>query len=154
MDEENDDLYVARTVATGGISMAWKLGARRVFLMGVDGYKLLVRNPKTGKFEDVYYHDGSNKGNEKRKFKQTQLSKDCHMLRQDRHDWWVRNMRELREYFTKRKLFPGPWPGPGIYTINKMSIIDAWQKLKVKTVFGTRCFSQTPYHRLIRMGRA
>lgn len=140
MKEENDDLFVSRTVATGGIAMAWKLGARRIFLLGVDGYKLWRRKPETGDFEDVYYLDGTTKKGEKRKHRRVQIDRDTVMIIQDRHDWWIKNMRELRAYFDKRGLFPGPWKGPGVYLINKQSPIDAWQKLKFKTVFGLRSF--------------
>jgi len=142
MQEDNADLYVSRTVATAGISMAWKLGARRIFLLGVDGHKLSRRSKKTGKMEDVYYHDGSSKGKERRKFKEVKLDSDTVKVIQDRHEWWVKNMKELRDYFDKRKLYPGPWPGPGIYTLNKISTIEPWQKLKVKTVLGKGCFKE------------
>ena len=37
---DNDDLFCARTIACAGIMLAFKLGARRIFLLGVDGYKL------------------------------------------------------------------------------------------------------------------
>lgn len=126
VDPEIDDLYIKNTVATGGIGLAWKLGARRIFLMGVDGFKL----------EEVYYHDGTSKGPEKRK---VEPLGDGRWV-QDRHRWWQKNMWDLRKYFNARKLFLGPWPESGVYILGRSSTIDAFQRLKYKTIFGRTCF--------------
>ena len=121
----NDELYIHRTVATGGILLAWKMGARRIFLFGVDGYK---RVNKDG--TDVYYYDGRSKGKEKRKQRSKALD-DFTMVIQDRHDAWIKQMREVQEFLrTKQKNpYPGPWPEKGIYSMSMLSPIDAWEKV-------------------------
>lgn len=121
MDATGDDLYVARTVATGGICLAWKLGAKRIFLLGVDGYK----------YANAYYHDGATKGKEKRK--ENYLS-DGKRIVQDRHVNWQKNMDELREYFTARKLYQGPWPESGVYNCSIKSTISAWPKMRARDI--------------------
>jgi len=120
----DDNLFIHRTVATGGILLAWKMGAKRIFLFGVDGYK---RANKDG--SEVYYYDGKSKGKEKRK----QRSKDMDgftMVIQDRHDEWIKQMRELHGFFKNQKNpYPSEWPGRGIYSMSMLSPIDAWQKV-------------------------
>lgn len=124
--EKDDSLFVSRTVATGGIMLAWKLGAKRIFLLGVDGFKR----------SDAYYHNGTTKLKEKRK--ETQ-AKDG-MITQDRHEWWIKNMNELKAYFRKLKIFMGPYPEPGVYNLSERSNIDAWEKVPVLDVLGEGCF--------------
>lgn len=134
--EEDDGLFIQRTVATGGICLAWKMGAKRVFLLGVDGYK----------FEDRYYHDGSVKRVEKRK--ERKLDQEGRII-QDRHDWWIKNMDELRAFFDKRKIYQETYVlreketgvrryGSGIFLLSGHSPIEAWQKVKLKTIFKPR----------------
>jgi hypothetical protein len=123
--DRNDDLFVARTVATGGIMMAWKLGARRVFLLGVDGYKL-----KSSKVGGTYYYDGKGKGNECRKEKNVGDGR----ITQDRHAWWITNMKELRGWFDNRKVYQEEWPGSNVYNLSEHSEIKAWKKVKPEEV--------------------
>lgn len=118
VDARDNDLYVDRTVATAGIQMAWKLGARRVFLLGVDGYK--VREDG----RERYYWDGTAKRPEDRKER-----KVGGLIVQDRHDLWIENMRRLARFFQDSRLFSGPWPGPGVYNLSPRSTIDAWEKV-------------------------
>jgi len=137
----NDDLFCARTIACTGIMMAWKLGARRVFLLGVDGYKLAGGNGGT------YYHDGSGKGPERRKEKGVPGTT---MVTQDRHTWWNDNMKELREWFTAQKVYMDPFVrregklvyGSNVFNLSPLSTITEWQKVKVKTVLGGGCFDE------------
>ncbi|UCG53522.1 MAG: class I SAM-dependent methyltransferase [Candidatus Latescibacterota bacterium] len=122
MTDVDDSLYVSRTVATGGITLAWKLGARRIFLLGVDGYK----------FSDRYYYDGSTKRPEKRR----EVKAGDGRISQDRHEWWRQNMNKLRDFFRKRNLFLGPWPKSGVYNLSPFSTIESWEKVPPKTVLG------------------
>lgn len=133
LKENDDSLFVSRTVATGGICLAWKLGARRIFLLGVDGYKK----------RDAYYWDGSQKPPERRREKELEPG----LITQDRHEWWQKNMRELREYFDVRKLFPGPYPEAGIYNLSAKSTIDAWEKVPLEEVLGKGAFLNEQAHR-------
>lgn len=119
---DNDDLYISRTVATGGITLAWKLGARRIFLLGIDGYK---------RADGVYYHDGQRKKNEKRKERKVGEG----IVTQDRHDWWIKNMGEVRTYFNGKDLYMGKWPESGVYNLSPHSVFDDWQKIELSDVF-------------------
>lgn len=116
----DNQLYIDRTIATAGIHMAWKLGARRIFLLGVDGY----RQP-----DGAYYWDGQAKPVEQRRERRL---KDSKLFVQDRHDDWAENMRRLRRFFDDGELYPFRWPGPGVYNLSPLSTIDAWEKRTVE----------------------
>lgn len=135
VQDKDDALFVNRTVATGGIMLAWKMGARRIFLMGVDGYKLRVSD-ETGKHE-IYYCDGSTKPPEKRP-----ESAHGEKVTQDRHEAWQRNMKDLREYFKKKRVYQEKWPGSGIFNLSPASTIDAWEKVKIESVLGEGCYPE------------
>lgn len=131
LKEEDDSLYVQRTIATGAICLAWKLGARRIFLLGVDGYK----------YADRYYHDGTSKRAERRK--ERKLDQEGRII-QDRHEAWVQNMDELREWMTRRRLYTeafmvrdesGKRHGEGIFNLSGHSAVKCFQKVKLKTLF-------------------
>lgn len=117
-------LYVNRTVATGGITLAWRLGARRVFLLGIDGYKLRRKDGR-----EVYYHDGRAKVEKRREIKQ-----EGERVTQDRHRYWGEDMAELRAWFAAGGLYPCKWPGPGVYNLSARSTIDAWPKVDAAEV--------------------
>jgi hypothetical protein len=123
----NDDLYVERTVATGGIMLAFKLGAARVFLLGIDGYKIDDGTP-----EGVYYYDGKNKGVEKRVIKQRH--EDGRQV-QDRHELWAKNMASLRTWLDRFDVYREKWPGSNVYNLSPRSTIDAWVKIDAMEVF-------------------
>jgi len=121
-----DSFFVSRTIATGGICLAWKLGAKRIFLLGVDGYKL----------DNAYYHDGTSKKNERRKERILEFNR----IEQDRHRWWQKDMDDLKQFFIKKNMFLGPYPNNGIYNLSEMSTIDVWEKVPMKEVIGNDCF--------------
>jgi hypothetical protein len=100
------DLFVSRTVATAGIQLAWKLGARRVYLMGVDGYRR----------DTHYYHDRTSKGKERRKENRLPDGR----IVQDRHQAWQSNMRDLAKYFARHKV------PVEVFNLSESSTIDAW----------------------------
>ena len=115
-------LYVSRTVAKGGINLAWRLGAERVFLLGVDGY----RRP-----DGEYYFDGTPKPRES----QPPPARTAVGTIEDRHACWNREMWRLRKLFDRGELYPGPYPGPGIYNLNPLSAIEAWEKVDPAAIF-------------------
>jgi hypothetical protein len=132
----DDNLYIERTVATGAIMLAWKLGAARVLLLGIDGYRM----HRDG--GEVYYYDGTTKppGDRKRKIVRTENLPDAqggHGARlqvqlqvQDRHDFWRKNMEKLCKHLRGcGDPYPGPFPGPGVYNLSPMSTISVWQKV-------------------------
>jgi hypothetical protein len=126
------NLFISRTVATGAICLAWKLGARRIFLLGVDGYKKRYkRGPST---EEMYYHDGSTKPKEKRKEKTKELDGFV-MVVQDRHEFWQKQMSQLYEFFRSNgDPYPSEWPGPGVYNCSLLSTIQSWEKIPIDKV--------------------
>ncbi len=115
-------LYVRRTVATGAINMAYKLGARRVFLLGVDGYKK----------KNAYYHDGNVKRPERRKESRLEDGR----IVQDRHEHWMKDMTGMSDGFKKNNVFQGKYPDSGVYNLNKLSTITVWEKVHPEKVLG------------------
>jgi hypothetical protein len=130
VEKRDNGLYVNRTVATAGIMLAWKMGAKRVYLLGVDAYKVI--DEKTG--QDVYYFNGTTKV-EKRKF-----TKQGELVKQDRHDFHIKNHRALRDYFKKNRIYQGKYPGDGVFNLSPLSTIDAWEKVDPGVVLGEKCF--------------
>jgi hypothetical protein len=121
IEPEDDALFVNNTVATGGVMLAWKLGAARIFLMGIDAYKLVDSSGR-----EIYYHDGTD--DHKRRRKQVFVPGHKDLLLQDRHELWIKQMQEVRKYLSRYKALPGTWPGPGVYNLSPFSQIDAWEK--------------------------
>lgn len=123
--KHDEGLFINRTVATGAIMLGWKMGASRIFLLGIDGYKLRIGD------KEFYYFDGSNKPPEKRKLHGEQKTKsgDTKVV-QDRHEFWNKQMLELKKYLqSKSAVYKEEFPGPGIYNLNPESTISAWQKV-------------------------
>jgi hypothetical protein len=106
------------------------MGAKRVYLLGVDAYKVI--DEKTG--QDVYYFNGTTKV-EKRKF-----TKQGELVKQDRHDFHIKNHRALRDYFKKNRIYQGKYPGDGVFNLSPLSTIDAWEKVDPGVVLGEKCF--------------
>lgn len=124
MKFNDDHLFISRTVATGAICLAWKLGAKRIFLLGIDGYKLRFKDKK-----EMYYHDGSVKPKEKRK-ESAKAMQGFDMVVQDRHELWQKQMTQMKRYFEAHgNPYPSLWPAEGIYNLSKLSTISAWEKI-------------------------
>ena len=125
---DDDSLFLNNTVATAGIMLAYKLGARRVFLLGVDGYKIKEGVDGTGK--EVYYCDGSAKPPERRKVHFSGAVENSFVkIVQDRHLCWVKQMAELRAWLHKHKAYQQPWPLSNVYQTSTHSPIEAWEKI-------------------------
>ena len=54
---DNDTLWVCQTCATAAIMFATKMGAREIYLVGVDSYKLEYRHFKRGHYFANYFSD-------------------------------------------------------------------------------------------------
>ena len=125
LDKSNSRLHVRRTVACGGINMAYKFGANRIFLLGVDGYK---------KPHNLYYHDGTGKPVERRK--ENMVQDGSKRIVQDRHECWKIDMDYSRKTFKDNELYLGPYPESGVYNLNPDSVIESWEKVEPKEVLG------------------
>ena len=126
-NKDDQRLHVRRTVATGGINLAYKLGADRIFLLGVDGYKR----------KRSYYHDGSVKPPEKRRESpQGKLSDGEERIVQDRHNSWIVDMGIMSKELKSNNLYQGKYPDSGVYNLNPDSIIEDWEKVDPKEVLG------------------
>lgn len=112
-DITKDDhyLYVHRTSATSAIMLAWKMGAGRVYLLGVDGYRLA---------DGTYYCDGSK--NTGLKTTPSKTDGDREVLIEP-HNYWNENMHELKAYLETHA-------GDRFVVTNlsAKSTIDAWPK--------------------------
>lgn len=110
---EDDRLWTLTTVATAGIMLAWKLGAARVYLLGVDGYIM----PGS-----AYYADGAlcPAG-----WAMDHLMPNGYGV-QERHVAWNADMLALRTYFDGQAR--AGVPVPEVVNLNPLSSIDVWPK--------------------------
>jgi hypothetical protein len=115
----DETLFIDRTVATTGICLAWRLGAQRILLLGVDGYCR----------QDVYYCDGSWKPEKHRKYKVEKLLGDGRQM-ENRHFLWQKELEELWRVFKSNGWYAGRWPDSGIYNLNPLSTIESFEKVK------------------------
>lgn len=119
---DTSELFVVSTVASAAITMAWKLGAARIFMLGVDAYRT-----------KAYYADGTqHRSGMTRKVKKTEEGR----IVEDRHDKWIAEQRLLRKYLTEKGMYSGPFPQSGIYNLSPKSEIDAWEKVSAMEVIG------------------
>lgn len=128
----NHELYVFATVAVTAIHAAQRFGAKRIFLLGIDAYRLPQKR----------YYDGRAKANRK-VYKVVARSGDRWTEKQ--HLRWGKAMDVMKAYFRRNKLYPGPWPEPGVYNLSKHSTIKAWEKVDPELVFNegaARCQSR------------
>lgn len=112
---DSSDLWVNTTVAATAIMFAWKLGARRVFLLGVDGY--VAR-------EQAYYADGTALPDGFGPIEWLPNGRGV----QDRHRQWAADMGTLAEYFGRQIRERGA-AVPVVYNCNPLSTISAWPKI-------------------------
>jgi hypothetical protein len=119
---KHDDLFVFATVASTGIHLAQRMGAGRIFLLGVDAYRL----------RDRRYWDGKYKSN-KKVYKV--IEDDNGRLTEKHHLRWVSSMNMLRDYFSEKGLYQEEFPGSGIFNLSKYSRIDTWKKMSICSVF-------------------
>ena len=115
----DEGLFVGSTVACGAIHLCWKMGARRVFLLGVDGFRR----------QEIYYADGSKHHKGDREIKRRG---DDGQLLEERHLRWQNNMRDLRRHLDAVKAFQGKWPESGVYNLSPDSCIGTWEKLDLR----------------------
>ena len=108
---EDDKLHVRHTISTEGIQLAWKLGAIRIFVLGLDCYALGKRK----------YHDDD--------INSTAEADEVYSFPQ-----MVNEHEELREFFHSRNLYKGRWPETGIYNLSPKSRLTAWEKVPVEEV--------------------
>jgi len=99
------------------VHLAWVLGATRILLLGVDGYRL----PQAG------YLDGS-RGTSFSRVVHRGCGPDQEIVEQ-RHLNWAADMAALKRRFDFLGVLKGPWPGPGVYNLSPRSRIDAWEKV-------------------------
>ena len=109
VDPVNDELWCDYTVATAGVMLAWKLGAQRVYLLGVDAYRYhkvdyCWQAPKEPVGEEVVVEPWDT--------------------------FFDRDMGIVRDHFTSFGVGP---PG-GVFNLSEKSTIKAWPKKKMEEV--------------------
>lgn len=113
-------LYVCKTVATAGVELAWKLGASRIFLLGIDAYRTAKR----------YYCDESRP---RREEKGRDMGHD--RLQEDRHRDWARELSSVAAFLGND--YASTWPGAGIYVANPQSLVECWPHVSLDEIFST-----------------
>jgi hypothetical protein len=116
-------LFHKATVASTGIHLAYRLGAKRIFLLGIDAYRT----------DKARYYDGRKKSNNKnydvgKRFADGTIT-ELH------HKGWNDVMWELQSWFQRRGEFPSEWPGRGVYNLSPLSHITAWARVDEEVVF-------------------
>jgi hypothetical protein len=135
--EDDAQLFINNTVATGAVQLAWKLGARRIFLLGCDA---CYTTDDTG--EIIFYcDDRADTSPQKTKTKRKQLKAcagkniDENLFQDNRHPEWCKQMIEIRQFFVGKNLYNECWPDSGIYNLSAISTIEAFQKVPIQEVF-------------------
>jgi len=118
---KDDAIYICHTTATGAIEMAWKMGAERIFLLGVDAY--CWGEEETSK----YYADGTP---DPKKRKVIERFPDGRVI-QRRHQEYKVEMKRVRDFFDSIGEYQDKWPGSNVYNLSPLSYIDAWEKVSV-----------------------
>lgn len=135
----DDKLFCWSTVATAGIHLAYKLGAARVLLLGIDAYR--DRRKEDG-HPGAYYADGSRSGETDTAMTREVAREDDGRIVEKRHEDWRRDMRSLRAWFDatlpKAGAALGVWPERGIYTVGSRSRVDAWERVSMEEALGGR----------------
>lgn len=117
-----DELWVRRTVAAAGIMMAWKLGAARVYLLGIDAY----RQPDTSYYADRRCHK------EKSAIVYTT---ERGLVVEERHQEWATDMLTVRHYLeTQRDQYRETIPE--VWNLSTQSTVTAWPKKDMEEVLG------------------
>ena len=124
LDKSTQRLHIRRTVATGGINLAYKLGAKRIFLLGVDGYK----------YKESYYHDGTTKPPERRR--EELMGDGTKRIVQDRHRAWKNDMKLVGKVFSENKKYQEPYPGSGVFNLNPLSTVGVWETVEPEKALG------------------
>lgn len=113
---DTDELYCVHTIAIAGIQLAWKLGARRIILLGLDGY-----TSKT-----AAYFDGRRDGTPHAERGARDVG-DGRIVTM-KHIIWRYEHEKLREWFAEIGFLRS---GAGVYNANPRSTLDAWPKINL-----------------------
>lgn len=114
----NARLYMSRTVVCPAVQLAWKLGAKNIYVLGFDCYDL-----GTGK-KRVTYADGTTQV-EKKKNKREEGS----ITVRNKHDTWIKQAR-----WTTDKIIHKHNPEVTVYNLNPQSRANCWDKLNPEDV--------------------
>ena len=116
------ELYTFATVAATGVHLAQRMSARRIYLLGFDGYRL----------KDRRYHDGRYQSNKK---VYTVIRVDDDERYQEKHHLrWGTAMDMMRSYFIGKGLYGDKHPGSGVFNLSKHSMFETWEKVDVEAV--------------------
>lgn len=122
-ERDSDALFTGRTVANAGMLLAAKVGAHRIFLLGVDGYRLTGPDPHNSENDSIFYFDGSAhlKGHQQA----VESRGEGERLIERRHSNMTRHLRIVYNTFMVNFYPAEPqWPGPGVYNLSEHSIFD------------------------------
>lgn len=96
------ELYIASTSAVTAIQLAWKLGAKRVFLLGIDGKPSSLGEPYFYRQDRTAHHP---------------------------YQQWNADIIQLAMLFVNWGIYDQPFPGTGVFNLNPDSAITAWEKV-------------------------
>jgi hypothetical protein len=124
MDPSGRRLYQVHTVSTAGIGLARAMGAHRILLLGLDACRR--------GFE--YYLDGRPHLNN-----DEVVERRGELVHERRHADWCGEHQLMRREFLKAGIYPGPWPGSGVYNLSPAGPwLDAWERVAPEDAFEWR----------------
>ncbi len=116
---DGPDLYCLCTVAISGLQMAYKLGAKNIYLLGADAYEM----------KDSTYWDGRCGTLEQNAPPSVDLGDG--RIKLAKHWYWDIEMHRLREWFTEIGFYA---EGRAVYNCGAQSTLTAWPKVSLNDV--------------------
>lgn len=114
----NAKLFMSRTVVCPGVQLAWKLGAKNIYVLGFDCYDQGV-----GKKRITYANGKTQKEKSKNKREEGDIT-----IR-DKHKAWITQARRMT-----KQLIHKFSPEVKVYNLNPKSRADCWEKVDPNTV--------------------
>jgi len=110
------------SIACAALWLCWRLGARRVFFLGLDGYY----------WPDRYYAHLKRENRENPK-RVGEVRQEADGRRWDnRAITWSRYLSEALQKVQAAGCWPGPWPASGVYNLSPQSLVTAFEKVPVE----------------------
>jgi hypothetical protein len=117
----DNDLFVDHTVATAGVQLAWKLGAQRIYLLGVDCYRWPGAK---------YFWEWD--GNERKMIIEPWVCNDLSERKENRNGDMVRDFDRIADEFLK--LEAKGEHIPQVLNLSPKSLVRAFPKVDMEAV--------------------
>jgi len=137
---KNNHLHCGRTVANTGILLAWRMGAARIFLLGVDCFRFV---PHPDKAETPPYYMTGRPHRRSQPNYEMSTHEDGTVLVMEKRQKGMRDSLFAASRDVYSGLYPGPWPGRGVYNLSKYSLVSCFEKVTLAQALEVPCSSKT-----------